>query len=124
LCLDTPPTKHSKRTEHPTATANDWTNERFAMSSTAPLGLTLIPQESNTGITHATKAIVWQDSLLNMHCQILVWLPSGINSTNFDASVHLKTLTLNFPSAELLYNAQEFEAYYRSFLAKKTEWKI
>jgi hypothetical protein len=111
LCLGSPRPKQ-QRSERPQQ------NQDIEMSIQVPMGLTTIRQESNTGITLATKAIVWQDSLLSMHCQILVWLPSGINGDNFEASVHVKILTLTFPSAELLYNAQEFEEYYRGFLTE------
>lgn len=90
--------------------------QRMTMSDYSS-GLITLQQTSDNGLALAHKAILWEDLKLNWHVQILAWLPSGVHSGNFEAEVKVDTLTLTFPTGQMLRDSEAFEAAYLYYLS-------
>ncbi|KAG7341184.1 hypothetical protein IV203_023135 [Nitzschia inconspicua] len=91
----------------------------FGNMSVVQSGLCRLKQTSKSGIALANKAMVWQDCDLNWHVQVLAWLPSGVDASNLKASCNLKTLSLTFPTAEMLYASEPFEQAYDHYMKQR-----
>ncbi|KAG7340754.1 hypothetical protein IV203_024297 [Nitzschia inconspicua] len=91
----------------------------FGNMSVVQSGLCRLKQTSKSGIALANKAMVWQDCDLNWHVQVLAWLPSGADASNLKASCNLKTLSLTFPTAEMLYASEPFEQAYDHYMKQR-----